>query len=44
MHLFENKLLTTCEEIDLEFRGFMSIEWSDILLNPRRLRGSDFLM
>lgn len=44
MRLFE-KILSVCvENIEFELRGYASVEWSDFLLNPRRLRGSDFLM
>jgi hypothetical protein len=44
MHLFE-KILSVCvEDIEFELRGYASVEWSNFLLNPRRLRGSDFLM
>ncbi len=44
MHLFE-KLLSVCiENIELELKGLGFVEWSNFLLNPRRLRGSDFLM
>lgn len=32
------------EELEFELRGHFSVPWSDFLLNPRRLRGSDFLM
>lgn len=42
MHLFEKILSVSVENIRFELRGY--IEWSDLLLNPRRLRGSDFLM
>lgn len=44
MHPFEKELLVSKEEIELELRGFREIEWDNLLLNPRRLRGSDFLM
>ncbi|MBC7257015.1 MAG: AccI family restriction endonuclease, partial [Chloroflexi bacterium] len=44
MHLFE-KLLSACKEnIEFELKWCIPIEWSDFLINPRRLRGSDFLM
>ncbi|MBE7552363.1 MAG: AccI family restriction endonuclease [Anaerolineales bacterium] len=44
MHPFE-KILSVCvENIEFELRGHTSVEWSNFLLNPRRLRGSDFLM
>lgn len=44
MNPFE-KILSVCvENIEFELRGYASVEWSNFLLNPRRLRGSDFLM
>ena len=44
MHSFE-KILSVCvENIEFEFRNNSFAEWSSFLLNPRRLRGSDFLM
>ncbi|MCX6160211.1 MAG: AccI family restriction endonuclease [Ignavibacteriae bacterium] len=44
MHLFERVLSVSVEEIELELRGIKEIAWADFLLNPRKLRGSDFLM
>ncbi|MBU4275075.1 AccI family restriction endonuclease [Patescibacteria group bacterium] len=44
MHPFEKTLSVSTEDITLELRDFPSLSWSDFLLNPRRLRGSDFLM
>ena len=44
MHLFENALSVCVENIEFELRGYASVEWSNFILNPRRLRGSDFLM
>ncbi len=44
MHLFEKALSICVENIEFELRGYASVEWSNFLLNPRRLRGSDFLM
>lgn len=44
MHLFEEFLSVSAEDIELELRGYTFVEWIDFLLNPRRLRGSDFLM
>jgi len=44
MHLFERVLSVSKEDIKLELRGFDDISWLDFWLNPRRLRGSDFLM
>jgi len=43
-HPFERLLSVSTENISLEFKDFPSLLWSDFLLNPRRLRGSDFLM
>jgi hypothetical protein len=44
MHPFEKSLLVADEEIEFLLRGFKEVSWADFLLNPRRLRGSDFLM
>ncbi len=44
MYLFEKALSVCVENIEFELRGYASVEWSSFLLNPRRLRGSDFLM
>lgn len=44
MHSFEVALCVTVENIEIEFRGQGYLSWADFLLNPRRLRGSDFLM
>ncbi len=44
MHLFEKFLSVSDEDIDLELLECTVVEWLDFLLNPRRLRGSDFLM
>lgn len=44
MHPFEAALLVPKEDIEFELRGCQEIAWADFLLNPRRLRGSDFLM
>ena len=43
-HPFERMLSVTLENVDLEFRGILELAWADFWLNPRRLRGSDFLM
>ncbi len=43
MHPFEKILSVSKEDIELELRG-LEVYWLDFLLNPRRLRGSDFLM
>jgi len=43
-HPFERCLSVRADELLLELRGACSVPWADFLLNPRRLRGSDFLM
>jgi hypothetical protein len=43
-HPFEIALLVSLEDIELELRGHPNLPWGEYLLNPRRLRGSDFLM
>lgn len=44
MHPFERVLSVSTEDIELELRGVTEITWADFWLNPRKLRGSDFLM
>jgi hypothetical protein len=44
MHPFERELSVSTEDIELELRGIKEISWTDFWLNPRKLRGSDFLM
>ena len=44
MHLFESSITVSFEEIEFTLRGCGDVPWSSFLLNPRRLRGSDFLM
>lgn len=44
MHPFERVLSVSTEDIELELRGIKEISWADFWLNPRKLRGSDFLM
>lgn len=44
MHPFEHVLSVSEEDLEFELRGINEITWFDFLLNPRRLRGSDFLM
>jgi hypothetical protein len=44
MHIFEKLLSALDEDIEFELRGYIDVPWADFLLNPRRLRGSDFLM
>ncbi len=43
-HLFECVLSVSIETIAIKLEGIGKTPWSDFLLNPRRLRGSDFLM
>lgn len=43
-HPFERILSVSTEDLEFELRGVSEISWADFLLNPRRLRGSDFLM
>jgi len=44
MDYFETILSVSLEDIELELRGLLPVPWADFWLNPRRLRGSDFLM
>ena len=44
MHPFEKVLSVSKEDTELELTGIKEITWADFWLNPRRLRGSDFLM
>lgn len=44
MHPFEKILSVGVENIEFEIKSNAFTEWSSFLLNPRRLRGSDFLM
>lgn len=44
MHPFEKALSVSKENIALELQDFPALPWAEFLLNPRRLRGSDFLM
>jgi len=41
---WERELLVPAVETKLDLRLLPPLEWSSFLLNPRRLRGSDFLM
>ena len=43
-HPFERALSVSMEEISIALRGMGKAPWAEFLLNPRRLRGSDFLM
>lgn len=44
MSLFEKYLSVSEADIEFELRGFGETDWKEFWLNPRRLRGSDFLM
>jgi hypothetical protein len=44
LHLFDQVLSVREEDLEILLRGYCPVPWSDFLLNPRRLRGSDFLM
>ncbi len=43
-HSFERQLAVNAADIALTFDAFQAEAWLDFWLNPRRLRGSDFLM
>ena len=43
-HSFERQLSISVEEIEFILNGYPDLPWLDFELNPRRLRGSDFLM
>jgi hypothetical protein len=42
--LFETAMSVPADEIEFLFSGTGLVPWAEYLLNPRRLRGSDFLM
>lgn len=42
--LFDSVFSSPAEDLEWGFRGHPLLPWEDFLLNPRRLRGSDFLM
>lgn len=44
MGIFEEAFSVPVEELALGLRGHVPVPWSGFWLNPRRLRGSDFLM
>lgn len=44
MNLFDEFFGVFAEEVEFELRGKSPIVWADYWLNPRILRGSDFLM
>jgi hypothetical protein len=41
---FDTELAVCREEIEFSLNGYGQLPWEELLLNPRRLRGSDFLM
>lgn len=43
-HAFEKALSVTTENISIKLDFPKYVSWAEFLLNPRRLRGSDFLM
>ncbi len=43
-HPFERALVVSMEETCMALRAMGKVNWAEFLLNPRRLRGSDFLM
>lgn len=44
LHAFEHALLVSTTEVEILISGHPLVPWENFLLNPRRLRGSDFLM
>jgi len=44
INAFEKFLSVSSEDISFELSAFPPCPWAEFLLNPRRLRGSDFLM
>jgi hypothetical protein len=44
LHLFERVLSLSSEDMEFELSALGYLGWNEFLLNPRRLRGSDFLM
>lgn len=44
MHLFDEYLSVSAEDVGADGLKFAPLEWFNFWLNPRRLRGSDFLM
>lgn len=43
-HSFEVVLCVSFEDIEFNLSGHQPLQWAEFILNPRRLRGSDFLM
>ena len=41
---FERELLVGAQNTEFSFNAFSSLPWLEFWLNPRRLRGADFLM
>lgn len=41
---FDRLLSVPAQDLEFELRASRLVPWSDFILNPRRLRGSDFLM
>lgn len=44
MHVYEHALLVPEEDAELPVEGLRETPWAEFWLNPRMLRGSDFLM
>jgi len=44
LHQFEIVLSVSVEDLEIKLKGHAPLQWGEFLLNPRRLRGSDFLM
>lgn len=44
MHPFERVLSVSALDLEILLHGMEKMPWADFLLNPRKLRGSDFLM
>jgi AccI restriction endonuclease len=44
IHIFEEVLSVSAEDLQSKFTGHKAAPWAEFILNPRRLRGSDFLM
>jgi hypothetical protein len=41
---FDRVLSVSAQDLEIEFRACCSVPWADFILNPRLIRGSDFLM
>lgn len=44
LHLFDQAIQVSSEWLEFSLKNLGLISWDSFLLNPRRLRGSDFLM